>query len=182
LHRWLAVRRLCGRQTRRIETNDENWFREFQLLATHACALFVLPSLHEGTSLEIEHILSNAGLLRKTILIVPPTDTVLGAGAGPHLVIGAAKGPLGALDIRRTAIDALATLAPKAPLERLNKDELGALLRLAPNGRATSYHALKRVDSLSLNPFTRGSNLHLDREDMRRAIGDLMEGIRAGPS
>jgi hypothetical protein len=154
----------------RIESDDKDWRTRFELLAEHAIVIFLVPSIHEGTQWEIKRIRDDAQLLRKTILYVPPNDTVLGWDVGPHLEIGAGKGPVGKLDLRNEAIKALAKLVPEAPISRIEKDEWGALLRLTDRHRVDSYHALRMAKSLSLNPFTVGSNLHIDREHLRQVV------------
>jgi hypothetical protein len=158
----------------RIESDDKDWRTRFELLAEHAIVIFLVPSTHEGTQWEIKRIRDDAKLLRKTVLFVPPNDTVLGGDVGPHLEIGAGKGPVGKLDLRKDAIEALAKLVPGAPISRIEKDKWGALLRLTERRRVGSYHALMMTKSLSLNPFNVGSNLHIDRGHLRREVQEII--------
>jgi hypothetical protein len=164
----------------RIRSDDKDWITSFERLAEHAIVIFLMPSIHEGTQWEIKRIRDDAQLLRKTILYIPPNDTVLGWDAGPHLEIGAGKGPVGKLDLRKEAIEALTRLVPDAPVSRIKKDEWGVLLRLTDHYRVDSYHALRMAKGLSLSPFTVGSNLHIDREHLRDVIqADLHKITRA---
>jgi hypothetical protein len=158
----------------RIESDHKDWRTRFELLAAHAMIIFLVPSTHAGTQWEIQRILNDPKFLHKTILFIPPDDTVLGAGVGPHLEIGAGTGPVGVSDLRTDAIKALATLVHNAPIARIEKDEWGVLLRLTNHRRVDSYHALLMTKSPSLNPFTVGSNLHMDRVHLRSAIQEFI--------
>jgi hypothetical protein len=161
----------------RIESDDKDWRVDFELLAEHAKVIFLVPSPHEGTQWEIKSILNDAKLLSKTVLFVPPNDTVLGRGVGPHLGTGASQGPIAMLDLREDAIKALAKLVPSAPIDRIKKDEWGVLLRLTDRHRVGSYYALRMTKSLSLNPSSVGSNLHIDLDDLQREVQDIMRQI-----
>jgi len=56
----------------RIPSDDKSWKLIFLKLAADAKAIFLLPSMHQGTQTEIAAIISEDYLLRKTIFIVPP--------------------------------------------------------------------------------------------------------------
>src|SRR4026209_2776344 len=88
---------------------------------------------------------------------------------------------VGELDLRKEAIEALTKLVPDAPLSRIKKDEWGVLLRQSDQYRVDSNHALRMANSLSLSPFTVGSNLHIDREHLRDVVqgGYIREITRA---
>jgi hypothetical protein len=159
----------------RIESDDEHWRVRFELLAAHAAVIFLLPSTHDGTRWEIERILGDTALLRKTALFVPPNDTVLGAGF--HLEIGAVKGPIGGFDLREDAIKALAKLVPQAPIARIKEDKWGALLRLTRR-RRVKYTALRMEKGPPLKPFNLGSNLRLDRVHLRREVQAILRDLR----
>jgi hypothetical protein len=139
--------------------------------------ILLLPSTRDGTRSEIDWILGRADLLRKTVFFVPPTDALLGAGVGPHLEIGATKGPIAGVNLRDDAIKALAQLLQQAPIARIEKDDWGALVRLAPDGHVAFYCPLRMARSASLNPFTVGSNLRLDQRHLQRAIERVLSEV-----
>lgn len=55
----------------RIYTSNENWWTTFQSLATKASTIFLIPSLNEGTSREINWLFQQ-NMFAKTIIIMPP--------------------------------------------------------------------------------------------------------------
>jgi hypothetical protein len=162
----------------RIETGDDEWQGTFKQLAARAVAIILVPSLHCGTRAEIDAILSTPEWLAKTMFFIPPDDTVLGASAGPHLVIGASAGPLGARPLRQAAIEALASVSPEMSQKDRESDRAGALLRLKPNGDLTFYYRLQIEERFSFLASA-GSNLHLDmngvREEIERFLADCLE-------
>ena len=123
-------------------------------------------------------ILSTDAWLERTLFFVPPNDTVLGAGAGPHLEVSAVPGLLGARSFRDDAIEALVSLAPPVPLNELKRDKAGALLRLTPNRSVGFYYALQIEKRFSLLSSA-GSNLHLDidrlKQEIQRFLGERLE-------
>ena len=56
----------------RIALDDETWIAHFRRLAEHARAIFLLPSTHPGTQLEIAEIFEREPWLKKTIFVIPP--------------------------------------------------------------------------------------------------------------
>lgn len=163
----------------RIESEHKDWRDKLALLAEHAMVIFLVPSTNAGTQWEMERIRDNARLLHKTVLFIPPDDTVLGGGVGPFLSVGARKGPVGKSNLRQVAIKALPRLVHNAPIQRIKRDEWGVFLRLTDSRRVGSYHALSMVEGLSLNPFSVGSNLHIDRTHMRSEIQEILRLNRA---
>lgn len=55
-------------------TSDESWREDFRRLASGATGIFVLPSATEGSTWELEWLVTNA--LKKTLFIVPPADSI----------------------------------------------------------------------------------------------------------
>ncbi len=163
----------------RLESNDKDWRKSFKLFAQHARVIFLIPSTHDGTKWEIKRILNDSGLLLKTIFFIPPSDTVLGTDVGPHLEIGAGKGHVGELDLKKDAIKAIKKFLSKKQINKIKKDKLGALLRLTQNQKLDSYHSLRMTKSLSLDPFSVGSNLHLDRDHLEQKVNKIIRLIYA---
>jgi hypothetical protein len=54
----------------RVETEEENWIEDFQLLALHAKTLVLFPIATEGTLREVEFIVKH-GFWPKTIILMP---------------------------------------------------------------------------------------------------------------
>jgi hypothetical protein len=161
----------------RIVTSDEDWQAKFNQLATRAVAIVLVPSLRPGTRAETDAILSTPEWVIKTMFFVPPDDTVLGAGAGPHLEVGAKSGPLGALSLRDDAIEALRR-SPQVPVKDLQHDQAGVLLRLDSKGGVRFYYALQIKQSFSLLSSV-GSDLHLDmtglQQEIRRFLNERLD-------
>jgi hypothetical protein len=59
----------------RIETEDDKWYKSFQLLAEKASLIVMIPSNHESTFQEMKHIAKNK-LLYKCIFLMPETVDV----------------------------------------------------------------------------------------------------------
>jgi hypothetical protein len=158
----------------RIESTDEDWRAKFRHLATRAVAIVVVPSLRSGTRAEIDAILSTPEWAVKTMFFVPPDDTVLGAGVGPHLEVGASPAPLGALPLRDAAIEVLRSVSPEVPVKDLQCDQAGVLLRLDSKGAVSFYYALQIKRTFSLLSSV-GSNLHLDMNGVQREIRRFLD-------
>ena len=163
----------------RIDTSDKEWRGKFSQLATRAVAIVLVPSVRPGTHDEMDAILSMPEWVTKTLFFVPPSDTVLGSGAGPHLGVGAKPGPVGSLPLRDDAIDALGALSSNVPVKDLQRDQAGALLRLNADGGVGFYYALQIKENFSLLSAA-GSNMHVDmdglQQEIRRFLHDCIEG------
>lgn len=157
----------------RIESNDDGWQVKFKLLANKSRVIFLIPSTHEGTKWEIDFILSESEILRKTIFFIPPNDTILGYGVGPHLEIGASPGKIGTFNLNEDALEGLALIY--SSINKIKKLEGGGLVQFSTQHRIKLCYALKIKKSLSFHPFTYGSNLHLDFAELQQVIENIIE-------
>ena len=69
----VALGRLEGMGSARLETPDETWRQDFKRLADRATLIFIVPGDGAATLWEVEHLLS-AKQLTKTVFVMPPAS------------------------------------------------------------------------------------------------------------
>jgi hypothetical protein len=161
-----------------ISVDDVRWKKEeFDRLATGAARILVLPSTDPATTWELELLLSNAELLRKTLLILPPVFEYKGAGREdklPFLSAGAATvrartgKPLMSESPREQSAARLDGIASMRQLRITlpQNTENGLVLRIDAKGQVLASTEL--VQGVSAISF----------EHIRNAIADIaVEGV-----
>lgn len=111
----------------RVPESEESWRTTFDTLAEAALAILLLPSTHSGTHWEMQRIMAAPDLLHKSVFVVSPGATWLGAaGLGSTFAPGA-SGPHDAEPtVRDDALDALGQVVPPRQLEELFGVDEGA--------------------------------------------------------
>jgi hypothetical protein len=56
----------------RVDVPDDRWQEAFAVLARSAHAIFLLPSMHDGTHWEVDFLVREPALLDRTVFLVPP--------------------------------------------------------------------------------------------------------------
>jgi hypothetical protein len=171
----------------RVQSTEDSWRTDLQLLAESADGILVIPSTHEGTKWEIANLMENRKLIRKCIFIVPPEVSMFGSpyAQGPAFKFGALPKVPDGTGLRKDAIDALTQFGiDQRGLDRIRENPWGTLVRLGLKGGIVAERPLlvyydAHLSFYSLVWFLRsilwGKMKKLSRPHLVKSLRNLLE-------